>query len=90
MLKGGYQIVDLKDKDIDTDGSNLTVPAGTHASIANSKRKPLLLSGIVLDSVEYNDLAIEVTKSGTSYVFVAYGYTWTISNIDGLTLVALS
>lgn len=83
-LKGGYKIIDLK-------GTNLTTAeavtiTGIYDKIENSYHKPLLLSGIVIDDVEKNDVYVQPQLSSTSYVFELYGYTLTITDEDSLTL----
>lgn len=80
MIKGGYKIINLRDTAIDTE--NGTTIAGTYEGIENNYRKPLLLSGIVIEGVEKPDVFIEVTSAENSFTFTAYGKTYTVTNDD--------
>lgn len=87
--KGGYKIIDLKH----TDFLSLEVGvvlAGIYASIESSYNKPLMLSGIVIDGVEKNDVYIEELKVvDGSFVFKAYGYEITIDDEDNVDAVEI-
>lgn len=85
MVKGGYKIINLNDTEIDT--TNGTTIGGIYESIENNYRKPLMLSGIVIDSVEKPDIYIEVTSAENSFTFTAYGKTYTVTN-DNLVKIA--
>lgn len=67
MVKGGYQIINL-------DGHNHTSGVGTiHEGIYDrieATKKPILLSGIVVNATEYHDTYIFPCVNGTSYVAV--------------------
>jgi hypothetical protein len=67
MLKGGYQIINL-------DGHNHTSGVGVvHEGIYDrieSTSKPILLSGIVVNDVEYHDAYIFPCVNGSNYVAV--------------------
>lgn len=67
MIKGGYQIINL-------DSHNHTSGVGAiHEGIYDrieSTSKPILLSGIVVNSVEYHDTYIFPCVNGTNYVAV--------------------
>ena len=80
MVKGGYKIINLNDTEINT--TNGTTIAGIYESIENNYRKPLMLSGIVIESVEKPDTYIEVTSAENSFTFTAYGKTYTVTNND--------
>ena len=67
MLKGGYQIIDLGDKE-HTSGVGMTHD-GIYDKIEGT-RKAILLSGIVIDDVEYHDTFINPVVNGTKYVAV--------------------
>lgn len=84
MLKGGYKIINLSDTVINADGG-ATID-GIYESIENNYRKPLILSGIVIDGVEKADCAITVTSAENSFTFTAYGKTYTVSNADLVTI----
>ena len=67
MVKGGYQIIDLG-------GHNHTSGVGAiHEGIYDKiegTSKPILLSGIVLNAVEYHDTYIFPCVNGTNFVAV--------------------
>lgn len=67
MVKGGYQIIDLGGH-IHTSGLGV-VHDGVYDKIEGTK-KPILLSGIVLNAVEYHDTFIFPCVNGTNYVAV--------------------
>lgn len=85
MRNGGYKIIDLKD--VSLNGTAKKV-AGLHEEIENSYRKPLLVSGIVINGVERNDMFAEPLVSGNSYVFHLYSGKITVTNQDMVTYVA--
>lgn len=80
MIKGGYKIINLKNVAIDTE--NGTTLTGIYNDIENNYRKPLLLSGVVIDGVEKADTFINVIVSDGNYTFSTYGKTYTISSDD--------
>lgn len=84
MLKGGYKIIDLKGVTIASEGG--TTIAGIYNAIENNYRKPLLLSGVVIDGVEKADVFIEVTTTNSNFTFTAYGKTYTVTNADLVTI----
>ena len=67
MVKGGYQIINL-------DGHNHTSGVGAvHEGIYDKiegTSKPILLSGIVINAVEYHDTYIFPCVNGSNYVAV--------------------
>lgn len=67
MTKGGYQIINL-DNHNHTSGVG-AVHEGIYDKIEGTK-KPILLSGIVVDAVEYHDTYIFPVVTGTTYVAV--------------------
>lgn len=75
--KGGYKIIDLKGIDL-RDGGTIS---GIYESIEGSYRKPILLTGIVIDEVEKNDVFVIPTLSGYDFVFEnIYGLDITIND----------
>lgn len=76
---GGYQVIDLKNK-------NLISGVGMQYSglydLIEGTRKPILVSGIQLDSEEYHDAFAEVSANGSQYEFDLYGYLFTINDND--------
>lgn len=85
-MKGGYQIVSCKDTAITT-GTAVTI-TGIHEAIEGAYRKPLLLSGVVLDGVEHGDVWIVPTNADGTYTFTAYGKAWTVTAADSVTAAA--
>ena len=67
MTKGGYQIIDLK-------GHQHTSGVGTiHEGIYDkieATSKPILLSGIAVNGIEYHDTFIFPCVNGSNYVAV--------------------
>lgn len=84
MVKGGYKIIDLKDTVINADGG--TTIAGIYEEIEHNYRKPLLLSGIIIDNVEKPDVFISITNTDGNFSFSAYGKTYTVANSDLVTI----
>lgn len=78
--KGGYLMVDLKGRSLKT--KTTTTVEGIYARIEGNYRKPILLTGIVIDSVPMPDSFIEVVANGNSYSFSAYGKNYTVSDSD--------
>lgn len=64
MVKGGYQIIDLEDRNF-TKLSNQTYK-GIYEKLDNT-RKPCILSGIKLNGIELRDVFVNFTKSGNQY-----------------------
>lgn len=84
LLKGGYKIIDLKGVTIASEGG--TTVTGIYNDIENNYRKPLLLSGIVIEGVEKADVFITVTTSESNFTFTAYNKTYTVTNADLVTI----
>lgn len=82
MNKGGYQIINLLNMNFVNTVS--MVVDGVYDKIEGSL-KPILLSGITIDDVEYHDLFVNPIVVGSSYVISAYGYIIEISDIDVVT-----
>lgn len=87
MIKGGYKIIDFKDTPLKTGGGTIMIE-GIYDTVEASYRKPLLLSGLNIDGVEYNDVYIAPTISGSNYVFTVYGKTITITNADAVSVAS--
>lgn len=64
MVKGGYQIIDLEDRDLTPNKS--TRYEGIYDKLEGT-RKAILLSGITVDSVKYNDCFVTKIING-SYI----------------------
>jgi len=67
MRKGGYTIIDLKDKALTTGGSAVTI-AGLYEQIEGNYRKRIVLSGLNLDTAKLTDREVEFTLSGTDFI----------------------
>ena len=80
-LKGGYKIIDLKG--VDVTKSTLMIK-GIYESIESNYGKPLLISGIVIDGVEKDDVFVQATLNGTTYEFEVYGYTIQVQDTDAV------
>ena len=63
--KGGYQILDLKNTNF-TIGTGVVIE-GVYEVIKSNYRKPILLSHLIISSVEYADVYLSMIKSGDSY-----------------------
>lgn len=87
--KGGYKLIDLEKVDF----LELEVGAvikGIHAKIESSYAKALMLTGIVIDGVEKNDVMIsELKVVDGSFVFKAYGYEITVTDEDEVEAVEI-
>lgn len=86
MRNGGYQIIDLKDTNLSS-GVGVTI-SGIYDAIEGSYRKPLLLSGIVIENVEKNDVFICADLSGTTYSIAIYDGVITIADDNTVTYTA--
>lgn len=79
---GGYKIVSLEGVNFTPSTSGKTQKvAGIYERIEGNHRKPIMLSGIVIDGVERTDRFCEFGMSGTSYL----GYM-VISDAGNLTI----
>ena len=91
MNKGGYQILDLKDKSFAL-GTGAGV-AGAFKTIAETK-KTILVSGIVIAGTEYHDTYVDFTLVKTvsqaavniSFQGTIYGKKIKIENTDTVTI----
>lgn len=63
---GGYKIIDLHDVNLVTDSDAVTIK-GVHEAIESNHRKPLLLSGLVVDGVEKPSQYVVFTNSGGTF-----------------------
>lgn len=83
MNKGGYQIIDLENKEL-TLGVGM-VYNGIYDKVEGT-RKPILISGLNIGGVEYHDTYVDFTVSGTNFVGSVYGKTITISDVNVVTV----
>lgn len=83
MKIGGYQIIDLK-------GKNLTVDVGmVYEGIYNlieGTNKAILISGLVVGGVEYDDTIVECNVVGSNFECVLHGYKLSIQDNDVITV----
>lgn len=72
MLNGGYKIINFKDVNLTSGGDKVEVK-DIYSTIENNYRKALLLSGLVVDGKEYNDLwcAMPVSDSNSFYLYTS-------------------
>ena len=93
-MKGGYQIVDLKNVSITIDAEVPATIPGVHNAIANANGKPILLEGIVVGGNAYPAQYIEVLPSSTSFIakvtVVDNAYMLTVTNADVVTITTIS
>ena len=81
MQKGGYQIIDLKDH-AHTSGVG-AIHEGIYDKIEGTK-KPILLSGIVVNAIEFHDTFIFPCVNGSNFVAVVGVFAVVrASNING-------
>ena len=65
MFKGGYKLINLHNVNLKT-GVGTTIN-GVYDAIKSSYRKPLILTGVVLGSIETNDTFVNVTIDNGNY-----------------------
>ena len=82
-MTGGYKIIDLGYTNFTTSKS-VTVP-GIHEKI-KSARKAILLENFSIGGTDCRPCFPEITVSGTSFTFDAYGKTFTIANNDSVSV----
>lgn len=83
MKKGGYQIIDLENKQLTL--SVGMVYEGIYVKIEGT-RKPIYLSGINIGGTEYHDTCVDLVVNGTDYTGTIYGKTITITDKDIVTV----
>ena len=84
MNKGGYQIIDLKNKNF-TLGTGMVVE-GAYKKI-DGTNKPIYLSGISIAGVEYHDCYVNIVVNQTNFEALVYGiYKMVIQNNDTITI----
>ena len=84
-MTGGYKIIDLGYTNFTTSKS-VTVP-GIYEKI-KSARKAVLLEHFSIGGTDCRPCFPEITVSGTSFKFDAYGKTFTVANNDSVTVAA--
>lgn len=87
MFKGGYHIVDFKNSKFTTEKTT-NIINGVYESIEGSYGKPLVLTGLNLNSKEYKDAFISVRIQESKYIIDSlYGLKITIDNTDAVNVV---
>ena len=67
MEKGGYKIVDLHDVNL-ISGETVKIK-GVYDQIGKNNRKVLLITGLTIDDVQFNDVFVETIRTGDDYLF---------------------
>lgn len=80
-LRGGYLICDLKGKDVNT---SQTID-GIYEKLEGNLGKPVLVSGIVINDVDYKDCYCAMSVDGTDIILSNAGYKFTITDQDAVT-----
>lgn len=87
MLKGGYRILNLLSKDLTV---NVGMVYDGVYEVIEGTRKPILLSGLVVDGKEYHDVFLDFKAVGTTFVASAYGYDIIVNDVDVVKVVESS
>ena len=84
-MRGGYKMIDLQDVNLTNNDSYII--KGIYDSIESNYRKPLLLTGLIVDSIEKTDRYVTFTHSGSAYTStIETGLTVTITDGDTVIL----
>lgn len=86
-MKGGYQIIDLKNVNLITDGSAVTID-GVYEHLEGNYAKATLLEGLTVDGDAQTARFVEFTVSGTSFVATVLGKTLTITDDNEITIAS--
>ena len=84
-MTGGYNIIDFGYTNFTTSKA-VTVP-GIYEKI-KSARKAIMLEHFSIGGTDCRPCFPEITVSGTSFTFDAYGKTFTVSSADSVTVTA--
>ena len=76
MRNGGYQLIDLLDRNLDPTGHAPAVIEGIYDKIERSYRKPILLTGVTIDKVEKHDafVTVQVAVGGSYHLIYGSNY----------------
>lgn len=85
-IKGGYKLVDFKNISIEPDAASATVIAGVYDAIESSYRKPIIITGLVVDDVEHADVWCNLISGSGAYTGMIDEYLLTITDDDEITL----
>lgn len=91
-MKGGYQILDLKNTDFTLETAS--VVSGAYKAVTNGNRKPILIEGLVIGGVKYQSIYVAepitygsnleaIISTATIIVTVEIDDSVTIEEIDG-------
>ena len=87
--KGGYLGINLGGANLASSGSSITVE-GIYNKLEGNYGKPILLGGLVINSVEFIPLMVTCTTSGGNYILSFIGstssYVLTINSEDNVQL----
>lgn len=86
MKIGGYQIIDLQDKELVTD-----TPMQYEGiyDLLESTRKPVMLCGITIDGNEYHNTYAEFKVNGSQFEATIYGKKIAVTDLDIVTITNL-
>lgn len=79
-IKGGYKIINFKNVNIET--GNSAIITGVYDAIETSYSKALMLSGLMIDSVEQGDFFANYNLNDTAFEFNYNGGTLSINQND--------
>lgn len=91
FTKGGYKLIDLKETPITLSGAAVKVD-GIYDSIEAANRKPTILTGIVIDSVEKPNAWVNFYTSGANFAAIigktseGADMTMTVTSEDMITI----
>ena len=83
-MNGGYKIINLHNTNFSI-GEAQTIK-GLYESIENSYNKVLMLAGINIAGVEYNNTFVNFTHENNEYKANVYANTITITQEDTITI----
>ena len=84
MIKGGYKVIDLKDIPLSTIPCSVS---GIYNRISKSYEKPIMISNLNIDGVQYQDYYTQPIKTaGGAFTMTVGDYTLTITSTDGVSV----
>lgn len=90
MIKGGYKIIDFKDTPFEVGGATMRIE-GIYDSIEASYRKSILLSGLVVEGKEVNDIfaAPVVNESNYEFINAEVGIKIIVTDTDAVSITTI-
>lgn len=76
----GYKLISLENKNIDSTGATTTKIDNIYNKIESSYRKSLVLTDIVIDQIEKNNMYANVYVNEAKYNLICGKYTFEIAN----------